>query len=321
MGPGSHSMNLWQNPLARKEYFAATAATLFLFASMVLVPIMGVFLGVLTPLPTLLFLYRWGTGVGLWLPATVGVMGSALCGYLGLTATLPFLLLLLLMGILLANGMRAGWSLERTVLTPAVALFVVGAGMFVAGLEGGEGGYVAALEKDVQSAVSEVVREFVADSPERSLLEHSLLAAVPTVVRLIPGAVFSSLLVIAWLNIMGARRYIFMHKLPWPSWGDWTAWKAPEQLVWGVIAAGFALLAPRFEIRMVALNILLVLGTVYFFQGLAVATFYFEKWKTPRFVRGIVLAFFLLQQFVTLGVMLFGFFDVWLDYRKIAHKK
>ena len=67
-------------------------------------------------------------------------------------------------------------------------------------------------------------------------------------------------------------------------------------------------------------NLLLVLGTVYFFQGLAIVAFYFERWRVPLFVRGFVYAVFFLGRVVSMGVAVLGLFDVWFDFRK-HHKQ
>jgi uncharacterized protein YybS (DUF2232 family) len=86
------------------------------------------------------------------------------------------------------------------------------------------------------------------------------------------------------------------------------------------LEGGFLLFVPSSGLRFLAANVLLVLGTVYLFQGLAIAAFYFEKWKLPRFLRAVIYAFLLLQQFATLGVILVGLFDIWLDFRRLSRK-
>ncbi len=320
MGLSASFSQLWHNPDARKQYLAGTAATFFLFASMLLVPVVGLFVGILTPLPSLLFLYRWGLGVGMWLPATVALVSALLFPSMGLAASLPFLLGLLVMGVFLSLGMGLGWSVEKTVVVPVGILFVLGSLMTYLALSDLEDGVAARLERDIQTTISGMVQELAPESPERNALEESLASAVPFVVRVIPGVLLSALLVLAWLNILAAQRYCLLHDVAWPDWPRWSLWRAPEPLVWGVIGSGVVLLLPVLTLKFIALNVLLVLGTVYFFQGLSLTVFYLEKWKLPIFLRALIFAFILLQQFVTLGIMLFGFFDVWFDFRKNTEK-
>ncbi len=311
---------LWQNPIARKEYIAGTAITLFLFVSTLIVPVVGLFLGILTPLPSLIFLYRWGLGMGLWVPGTVALLSALLFPPMGLAGSLPFLLGFVFLGVMISMGMGSGWSMEKTIAVPVAVIFVLGILLVSIALRDAEMGVATRLETNIQRAISTMVQELGPDAPETRALEESLTSAVPLLVRVIPGLVVSSLLVISWLNILAARRYCLKHNVEWPQWPSWSMWKAPEPLVWAVIGAGIAFLLPVAALKALALNILLVLGTVYFFQGLSLTVFYLEKWNLPIFLRAIIFVIILLQQFVTLGVMLFGFFDVWFDFRKDTAK-
>jgi hypothetical protein len=71
---------------------------------------------------------------------------------------------------------------------------------------------------------------------------------------------------------------------------------------------------------MVAMNVMMVLGTIYLFQGLSISAYYFQRWRLPGFFRGALYGFFFLQQFATLGVMLLGLFDLWFDFRRLSRK-
>jgi uncharacterized protein YybS (DUF2232 family) len=62
------------------------------------------------------------------------------------------------------------------------------------------------------------------------------------------------------------------------------------------------------------LNGLLVMLLIYFFQGIAIVSFYFEKMRLPLLARW-VLYFFTLQ--VLPLVIGLGVFDMWLNVRKI----
>jgi uncharacterized protein YybS (DUF2232 family) len=95
-------------------------------------------------------------------------------------------------------------------------------------------------------------------------------------------------------------------------------WKAPDFLVWGVIACGFALFIPGVEsVKAIAANLLLVFSACYFFQGLAIIAFYFNKNNVPRFVRGVVYLFIVFQQIFTMIVVGLGLFDLWVDFRRL----
>jgi uncharacterized protein YybS (DUF2232 family) len=96
-------------------------------------------------------------------------------------------------------------------------------------------------------------------------------------------------------------------------------WKAPEPLVWGLIASGFVLFLPGVGLlRVSALNLLLVIGAFYFAQGLAVIAYFFNKNNVPRFLRGLTYVLIIFQQIFTLLVVGLGLFDLWGDFRRLG---
>jgi uncharacterized protein YybS (DUF2232 family) len=56
---------------------------------------------------------------------------------------------------------------------------------------------------------------------------------------------------------------------------------------------------------------------IYFFQGIAIVSFYFEKKRFPKILRGILYGLIALQQLVLLLVIAAGLFDVWIDFRRM----
>jgi uncharacterized protein YybS (DUF2232 family) len=58
--------------------------------------------------------------------------------------------------------------------------------------------------------------------------------------------------------------------------------------------------------------------TVYFFQGIAIVAFYFEKKQFPRVVRFFLYALIALQQLILLAVIGLGFFDMWVNFRRLG---
>ena len=81
------------------------------------------------------------------------------------------------------------------------------------------------------------------------------------------------------------------------------------------------MLTPATGIRLVGINGLLVLLTIYFMQGIAIISFYFEKKGLPRFVRVVLYAMIAFQQLFLLVVIGIGLFDMWINFRKIDTNK
>jgi uncharacterized protein YybS (DUF2232 family) len=58
----------------------------------------------------------------------------------------------------------------------------------------------------------------------------------------------------------------------------------------------------------------------YFFQGIAIVSFFFEKKQVPRFARVLLYATLVMQE-VLLIVIVIGFIDVWVNFRKLEAVK
>jgi uncharacterized protein YybS (DUF2232 family) len=310
--------NFRKLPIAR-EVAAGIAATLFLFLSALMIPVVGFFVGIFAPLPSLLFFYRWGSPLGYAVPGGAALVGIALLYYLHMFYGVPYFLQMLLLGLTLAIAMRNQWSIEKTIGSSSLLIFIVGAFFFWV-MNGGEAGIIRGMEHDLHETLTAILQQYGTTASEKAILEQTLAKSIPAVVRLLPGIALSSTLIAAWLNVLVTLRYCRHHQLPLPAWSEWSNWKSPDLLVWAVIAGGFLALLPQAPLKIVGQNVLLVLATVYLFQGLAILAFYFERWKIPRILRGIFYGFLFLQLFATLGATLMGLFDVWFDFRRISQK-
>ncbi|MDO9111183.1 MAG: DUF2232 domain-containing protein, partial [Desulfatirhabdiaceae bacterium] len=129
-------------------------------------------------------------------------------------------------------------------------------------------------------------------------------------------AVMSALFV-TWVNLLMTRSLVRFRGLKTPNFGSLTRWKSPEILVWVVIAGGVMLLIPVKTLKIIGLNIVLGLIMIYFIQGISIVSFYFDKRKFPRMLRGVLYALIGVQQVFSMLVIGLGFFDLWIDFRKI----
>ena len=109
--------------------------------------------------------------------------------------------------------------------------------------------------------------------------------------------------------------------LSFPDFGHLNHWRAPEPLIWGVIGCGLIMFLPATEIRLIGVNGLLVLLTIYFIQGIAIVSFYFEKKKLPRAFRVVLYMMIAFQQLFLLVIICIGLFDLWINFRKIDTNK
>jgi len=149
------------------------------------------------------------------------------------------------------------------------------------------------------------------------LIANSLEQIQYVLLRIIPALAIASTLFVAWTSLLISRPLLKSRSLYYPDFGPLNLWKPPEHLVWGVIGCGLVLLIPSGSVKLIGLNGLIMLMAVYFFTGIAIVSFYFERKRFPRLLRIFLYSLIALQQFVLILVIGLGFFDVWLNFRKI----
>ncbi|MEW6518773.1 MAG: DUF2232 domain-containing protein [Thermodesulfobacteriota bacterium] len=134
--------------------------------------------------------------------------------------------------------------------------------------------------------------------------------------EIFPAILLITILVTVWVNLLLGDLLLKRKDAgfsPWPSYGQW---RLPDQLVWFVIASGFILMLPLPALNKISLNCLLVMGALYFFQGLAVLSSLFNKWNVPWAFRFFVYALILIQAYGIIFLSIAGLIDVWFDLRK-----
>ena len=135
--------------------------------------------------------------------------------------------------------------------------------------------------------------------------------------RLLPAFIVTSMLFVSWISVLTARAVFGLKSIPYPDFGRLNRWKAPEILVWAAIFCGAAVFLPQLGVRWIGINGLLILATIYFFQGIAIVAFYFEKKRLPKLLRAVLYGMILLQPLIFIVIILFGFFDMWINFRRL----
>ena len=302
-----------------KDIISGIAITGLIFAASIYMPIVGFFSALFIPLPTLYYRSKLGRAKGAAVPILASILMIAAIGKVSID-TLLFIELLFL-GFVLSELVELNLSVEKTVLYACALVITTGTIVI----------FIYSNIRDLQ--IYSLITEYVKKNLEMTLalyenmgvsqesihmLSNSLESIQYVLVRIIPALVVSSTLFISWTSLLLAKPLLRSRKLFFPSYDSLKLWKAPEHLVWGIIACGVTLLLPNKAIKVFGLNGLLILMTVYFFQGIAIVSFYFEKKKFPRMLRFVLYSFIALQQIILLVVIGLGLFDIWLNFRKLG---
>ncbi len=152
-----------------------------------------------------------------------------------------------------------------------------------------------------------------------------LRASAPLVVtrflQVLPALWVDLTLAVLSLVVLFLRRWTREERL-FPNWPDFGLWRLSESWIWAPIGAGalyflnaYAVTSPVLGIAV--LNVLIVLAAVYFFQGLAVASFFFRSRLSPLMRMAGYLIFFIFIQVGLVLLMAVGLSDFWFDFRKL----
>ncbi len=314
------NLPVFRSGSAGKEFFLQIVVTVALFLSISFVPVAGFFAGIMTPAPISFAVIRRGFPSAWPVPGCAALIGSLILYSLDMYSNIPYLFALIGMGTVMGYGFRSQWSTEKIVGLSSLIVIVMGGLFALLALVETRGEMVRMMEQDLRDTISATLKQLGVSSAETLELESNLLESVPLIVRIIPGVLISCAMGISWLNLLISRRYCRVAAAEYCVLDRLSLWKNREFLVWFVIAGGLMVILPVGDLRLAGINLLIVMGTLYFFQGLAIVAFYFERWKTPLLVKGFIYAVLFLQQFASMAIAALGLFDVWFDFRKLAKK-
>ncbi|OQY07661.1 MAG: hypothetical protein B6I22_02635 [Desulfobacteraceae bacterium 4572_123] len=304
-----------------KDIAAGTAITVFIFVISIYIPIIGFFCSLFIPLPILFYRLKLGRKSGaVILAATIIVMALLLDG---LSIDMFFFVELLFLGFILGELFELNLSIEKTVLYSCGSVLLSGLVILLI--------YSNMSGMDIVVLVSDYVKQNLEltmvlyqsmGMPEENIriISNSLDSIHYVLIRIIPAMVVISTFFVAWTSLLLARPLLKGKSLFFPAFGSLQQWRSPEFLVWGVIGCGLLLLFPSKAIKVLALNGLLILMPVYFFQGIAIVSHFFNKKKFPRFLKLFLYGLIALQQLFLIAVIGLGFFDIWLNFRKLGIK-
>lgn len=301
-----------------KNIATGVGITCLFFAATLYIPIIGFISAVMIPLPISFYRYKLGRSAGAMMLAASCVIMTILAD--GLSFDLALFGLLLILGFVLGEMFEEQASVEKTVLYPCLSVIVscvVLALLYSAFSQADFGSIVDIYVKQNLELTLELYRQM--SMPEETLqsLSRSLETIQYVLVRVIPGMAVMSTLFVTWINLLMTRSLVKFRGLKTPDFGSLTRWKSPEILIWAVIAGGVMLLIPVKSLKIIGLNIVLGLIMIYFIQGISIVSFYFDKRKFPRILRGVLYGLIGVQQVFSMLVVGLGFFDLWIDFRKI----
>jgi len=305
-----------------KEIVSGIAITSLIFAVALHMPIIGFFCALFIPLPVLFYRAKLGRNNGAFVPAGTIIIMLVVLG----KPSVDVLVFseLMLIGFLLAEMFEINLSVEQTVLYACGIVLATAAGclIFYSGVSNtGIGPLLTAYVAQNLELTLDLYRNIGVSEENIQVISDSMPQIQYVLVRIIPAFAVMSSLFVSWTTLLISRPILKSRNLTVPAFGPLNQWRAPDHLVWGAIGCGVTLLTSAKGLKMIGLNGLLILMTVYFFQGIAIVSYFFEKKNFPRSIRFFLYSLIALQQMALLVVIAFGFFDMWLNFRKLDLNK
>ncbi len=138
-------------------------------------------------------------------------------------------------------------------------------------------------------------------------------------VSIIPSLIFVFTLITVILNLLVGRRFM-RRRRAFHHIRNVARFRLPDYLIWGLIIGGVVFFADRYLLRTnsfdaFSINVLIALGALYFFQGLAVIVYYLQGLRLPlmRTVAYLIMIFFF--QSLSVFIIALGVADVWVNFR------
>jgi hypothetical protein len=207
-------------------------------------------------------------------------------------------------GIITTALILAGW-----VGSGCLYYVTTGRNPYNEGLQAMDQSFISLMEmyKNSSDVPEDVIRDITGGI-------ETMRVATPSV---FPGLLIATAICTSWVNMALGNRIIRNSTSKIAVWPLFKYWRISEDLVWVLILAGMSFLIPITICKVIGLNLLLVLGTVYFFQGVAVLLAILDRFSTPKPVRFLIYVLLIIQTYSVFLIAILGIIDVWKDLGKI----
>lgn len=240
---------------------------------------------------------------------------AAACVPLLLALIPAFTMNVLVYCVLLVSAMTMQLFLKRgriglAVGVPSVIIFgIVMAGVLSIARESGTA-FMDVIAGWAEGVVNESRKasESMMSGAELQEFQDMLAVMQARIVTLFPSIVLTGSAFVLWLNLV----FISFRRKGLPL----REWKSPDWMIAGFIIAGILSVLPVERFSDIGFNLLIVVGQVYFFQGLAIVAVFMGEKAWPVLIRWPIYILILIQIYMMVIVAGLGLFDAWFDFRK-----
>lgn len=290
-----------------------------IFIIMYMMPLINLFAWMFMPLPILFYRLKTGRTGGFI------IMVISLFMLILTTRNTAFNPLyfgsLLITGFFLGECIEKHLSMEKIILFTCFAVFsVCTAVMFIYAANQGTSVETLILNyvDRYKELSSQMFSDLAAFNPRFDATQESIEQISTVVTLILPGIIIMTYLTMLWLNVLIIRKLLVKKGIVVKTIENLILWKAPDHLVFGLILVCIGLFLPISGLKIVALNLLIVLLFVYFFQGIAIVSFFLNRKNAPFVLKIFFYALLAIQPLLVLLIAVLGLFDTWINFRKFG---
>lgn len=303
------------------DILGCAGSLIFALLSFLWIPFFGPFLSLLIPLPFLFYLSKLGLKEGIKVCLAALLITGIAAKVMGEPLLILFCLEFGFLGLILSELFKREYSYSLTIFYGTLLMLLVGAVfMLFASIAKGVTPVdmaVTYLQTNLDAAIGMHEKEGL--KPEQiDLIKKITPVLIDLIKKIYPSLLITGTGFVVWLNVVISKPLFRIKGIRYPDLGRADMWKAPDYLVWGLIAAGFLKLLPISVLDSVATNALIVFAAIYVFHGLSIVLFFFNKYNVPALARFIIYLIIALQQLSLILLALMGLFDQWIDFRKLS---
>ncbi len=302
-------------PFAVKEIIIGISLCILIFTIIFAFPLLGVFALLFLPLPVLFYRLKLGRN------SSTIIVAVSFIVLLVMTRGLAFDILyfgsLLMTGFFLGECIERYLSIEKTMILTGVG--VLGSALIAFML------YTIFQGQTMAEIVSDYLTRYFALTAQlykdMGIEQGQIKMLNSAFLIVLPGMFATSFLATMWMNILIMKKLLLRKGIQLKPLENLNQYKAPDYLVWIVIVLGILLFLPMEAPKYVSINCLIVLMLVYFFQGIAVVSFFFQSKRSPTALKVFCYSLIAVQLYFLILVIGLGFFDNWINFRKLGTQK
>lgn len=299
----------------------ASIAIIFALIS-VYIPVLGLIVNMIWPVPILLLGVRHGFKVSLMCLVVSGIIIAILVNPLqAISVVLGFGFI----GIALGYAINQNWSLLKTMVVGTVASCLSKAAVLLVGFwVMGFNPLSMQLEimgGAVEQAV-EIYQKIGIPPAQIEILRETLTKTVGLLKYIMPAGFFVASVIDTFINYWIAKKILARLGRTLPDFPPFTSWTNPAWMLWiygvSLLIVSFYHQTPDSIIYHIGTNLQIVSNLALLIQGLANVRYFIDKKGWPKFLRSIIIMLVFFNQFISQLVILIGAFDLVFDYRKLG---